>query len=98
MQGISNLLALDPFQEIDPMESYVSFEEHQQYLSAIREHAKYFFTCNGLEEGEEKGTVDDSYYIELVEEGDQDEDGAFEIKDYLYLYEETHLSTYIFRQ
>ena len=41
------LPALDPFQEIDPMESYVSFEEHQQYLSADREHAKCFFAWNG---------------------------------------------------
>ena len=26
------LPALDPFQEIDSIESYVSFDEHQQYL------------------------------------------------------------------
>ena len=38
MEGISNLPALDPYQEIDPIESYVSFEEHQQYLSADREY------------------------------------------------------------
>ena len=49
MEGINSLPALDPFQEIDPMESYVSFEEHQQYLSADREHAKYFFAWNDLE-------------------------------------------------
>ena len=66
------LSALDPFQGIDPMESYVSFEEHQQYLSADREHAKCFFAWNGLEEEEGEGTVDDTYYIESVEEGYQD--------------------------
>ena len=57
---------------MDPMESYVSFEEHQQYLSADREHAKRFFAWNGLEEEEGEGTVDDTYYIESVEEGYQD--------------------------
>ena len=30
-------------QEIDPMESYVSFGEHQHYLSADRKRAKCFF-------------------------------------------------------
>ena len=38
MEGISNLPALDPFQEIDPIEFYVCFEEHQRYLSADREY------------------------------------------------------------
>ena len=56
MQGISNLLALDPFQEIDPMESYISFEEHQQYLNADRKYAEFFFARNGLEE-EGEGTA-----------------------------------------
>ena len=51
--GVSSCLALHPSQEIDPMESYVSFEEHQQYLSADCEHAKCFFAWNGLEEEEE---------------------------------------------
>ena len=32
------LPVLDPFQEIDPIESYVCFEEHQRYLSADREY------------------------------------------------------------
>ena len=66
--------ALDPFQEIDPMESYsyISFEEHQQYLSADHEHEKCFCAWNGLEEEEGEGTVDDTYYIESVEEGYQD--------------------------
>ena len=56
------LSALDPFQEIDQMRSYVSIEEHQQYLSADREHAKCFFAWNGLKKKGE-GTVDDTYYI-----------------------------------
>ena len=64
------LPALDPFQVIDPIESYK--EEHQQYLSADREHAKCFFAWNALEEEEGEGTVDDIYYIESVEEGYQD--------------------------
>ena len=36
------LPVLDPLQEIDAMESYVSFVEHQRYLSADRKHAKCF--------------------------------------------------------
>ena len=51
----SNTVSADPFQEIDRMESYVSFEEHQQYLSADREHEKCFFAWNGLKGGKEKG-------------------------------------------
>ena len=31
---MSTLTALDPFREIDSIESYVRFEEHYQYLSA----------------------------------------------------------------
>ena len=50
----------------------VSFEEHQQYLSADREHAKCFFAWNGLEEETGEGTVNDTYYTQTVEEGDQD--------------------------
>ena len=41
MEGISSLTGLDQFQEIDPMERYVSVEEnweHQRYLSADREY------------------------------------------------------------
>ena len=38
--GVSSLPALDPFQEIDPMESYVRFEEHQKYLNADRKYAE----------------------------------------------------------
>ena len=49
MEGINSLPALDPFQEIDPMESYVSFEEHQQYLSADRKYTECLFEGNGLE-------------------------------------------------
>ena len=49
MEGISSLSALDPFKEIDLMESYVSFEMHQQYLSADREYTEYFFVGNRLE-------------------------------------------------
>ena len=70
--GVSSLSALDLFKEIDPMESYVSFKEHQQYLSADREHAKYLFVWKGLEEEEGEGTAGETYYIESVEEGDQD--------------------------
>ena len=82
MQGISNLPALDPYQEIDPIESYVSFEEHQRYLIADRKYAECFFAGNGLEEEKREGTTDDMYYIEPVKEGDQDQDGnAFEIFD-----------------
>ena len=82
MEGISNLPALDPFQEIDPIESYVSFEEHQRYLSADREYAESFIAGNRLEEGKGEGTSDDIYWIESVKEGDQDQDGnAFEIFD-----------------
>ena len=33
-----NLPALDPFQEIDPIESNVCFEEHQRYLRADQEY------------------------------------------------------------
>ena len=54
------------------MESYASFEEHQHYLNADSEHAKCFFTWNGLEEEDGEGTVDDIYYIEPTREGDQD--------------------------
>ena len=57
------LPALDLFQDINPMESYVSFEEHQQYLSADRDHVKCFFAWNSLEETEGEGTVNDTYYI-----------------------------------
>ena len=39
-------------------------------LSADHEHAKCFFAWNGLEEEEGKRSVDDTYYIESVEEGD----------------------------
>ena len=82
MQGISNLPALDQLQEIDPMESYVSFEEHQRYLSADREYAVCFIEGTRLEEGKGEGTADDIYWIESVKEGDQDQDGnAFEIFD-----------------
>ena len=70
--GVNSLPALDPFKEIDPMESYVSFKEHQQYLRADREHAKCFFSWNGLEEEEREETADDTYCIESVAEGDQD--------------------------
>ena len=45
------LPALDLFQDINPMESYVSFEEHQQYLGADLEYAEYHFSRNGQEEG-----------------------------------------------
>ena len=61
------LPALDPFQEIDPMKSYVSFEEHQQYLGADREHAKCFFAWNSFEEEEGEGTVDYIYHIFITE-------------------------------
>ena len=54
-------------QDIDPMQCYVSFGEHQQYLSANREYAECFFAGNGLEEKEGNGTADDIYYIESVE-------------------------------
>ena len=82
MQGISNLPALDPFQEIDPMESYVSFEEHQRYLIADRKYAECFFAGNRLEEGKGEGTTHDIHWIESVKEDDQDQDGnAFEIFD-----------------
>ena len=82
MEGISNLPALDPYQEIDPIESYVSFEEHQRYLSADREYAVCFIAGTRLEEGKGEGTTDDIYWIESVKEGDQDQDGnAFEIFD-----------------
>ena len=82
MEGISNLPALDPYQEIDPIESYVSFEEHQRYLIADRKYAECFFAGNRLEEGKGEGTADDIYWIESVKEGDQDQDGnAFEIFD-----------------
>ena len=82
MEGISNLPALDPYQEIDPIESYVSFEEHQRYLIADRKYAECFFAGNRLEEGKGEGTADDIYWIESVKEGDQDQDGnASEIFD-----------------
>ena len=74
-----NLPALDPFQEIDPIESYVCFEEHQRYLSADREYAECFFVGNHLEEEKGKGTFDEIYHIKSVKEGNQDQDGnAFE--------------------
>ena len=59
---VSNLTALDPFQEIDPIESYVRFEEHKQYLSADREYAECFYAGKGLEEEDKgEGTADDIY-------------------------------------
>ena len=80
--GVNSLPVLDPFKEIDPMESYVSFEEHQRYLSADREYAVCFIAGTRLEEGKGEGTADDIYWIESVKEGDQDQDGnAFEIFD-----------------
>ena len=39
------------------MESYISFEEHQQYLNADRKYAEFFFARNGLEEEEGEGTA-----------------------------------------
>ena len=76
------LPALDPYQEIDLIESYIIFDEHQRYLSAYREYAECFFAGNCLEEGKGEGTADDIYWIESVKEGDQDQDGnAFEIFD-----------------
>ena len=62
------------------MESYVSFEEHQQYPSADREYAECFFAWKRIEAEKGEGTADYSYCIESVKEGDQDQDGnAFEI-------------------
>ena len=75
MEGISSLLALNPFREIDPMESYESFDSHQ-YLSVDREYAECFFGWNRLEEEKGEGTVDYIYCIELVKEGN-----VFEIFD-----------------
>ena len=64
------------------MESYVSSEEHQRYLSANREYAECFIAGNRPEEGKGEGTADDIYWIESVKEGGQDQDGnAFEIFD-----------------
>ena len=54
------------------MEAYVSFKEHQQYLSADRKNAKCFFSRNDLE-GE--GTTDYVYFWESIGEGDQDQGG-----------------------
>ena len=48
MEGNISLPALDTFQEIETMESYVNFEKHQQYLSEDRECAEYFFAGNCL--------------------------------------------------
>ena len=48
MEGNISLLALDTFQEIETMESYVNFEKHQQYLSEDREYAECFFAGNCL--------------------------------------------------
>ena len=42
---------------IDPNGSNVSCKKHQQYLSAVREHAKCSFAWNGLEEEEGQGTA-----------------------------------------
>ena len=38
------------------MNSYGSFEEHQQYLSADREYAECFFAWHCLEEEKGEGT------------------------------------------
>ena len=72
--GINSLPALDLFQEIYPMESYVNFVEHQQYLSADREYAECFFARNRLEEEKGEGIANDIYIycIEFVKEGDED--------------------------
>ena len=44
------------------------------------QNAKCFFERNGLDEVKREGTADDIYYIQSVEEDDQDQDGnAFEI-------------------
>ena len=59
--SLNSLPALDQFKEIDPMETYISFKEHQQYLWADREHAKCFFSWNGLEEEEGEETADDTF-------------------------------------
>ena len=80
--GISSLPVFDPFQEIDPMDSYVSFEEHREHLTADREYAECFFVRNGLEKEKREGIADGIYYIESVEESNKDQDGnAFEICD-----------------
>ena len=72
--------ASDLFQDIDPLESYVTFEKHQQYFSAGREYAECFSARNDLVEEKGEVTADDIYYIESAKEGDQDQEkNAFEI-------------------
>ena len=66
----------------DPIESYVSVEEHHRYLSADCEYAECFFAWNRLEEEKGEGTADSIYCIESLKESDQDQDGnAFKIFD-----------------
>ena len=64
------------------MESYISFEEHQKYLSADCEFARMFLCGEQTKGRKGEGTAGDIYCIESVKEGDQDQDGnTFEIFD-----------------
>ena len=54
-------------------------EEYKRYLRADRKYAECFFEGNHLAEERGKGNTYDIYYIESVQEGDKDQDNAFEI-------------------
>ena len=64
----SSLPSLDPFQEIDPMEYVVSFEEHLQYVHEDRNYAVCYVTENDGEEDKSDGTADEIYYLESLQE------------------------------
>ena len=78
---VSSLSSLDPFQDIDPMESDVSLEEHQQYLGEDRGYSTCFIAENSNEENDTH-TTNDIYHMETEEEGKKDENrNIFEILD-----------------
>ena len=64
----SSLPSMDPFQEIDPMEYVVSFEEHLQYVHEDRNYAVCYVTENDGEEDKSDGTADEIYYLESLQE------------------------------
>ena len=80
--GVSSLSSLDPFHDIDPMKSDVSFEKHQQYMGEDRGYSTCFIAENYNEE-DDTHTAHDIYYMETEEEGEEDENrrNMFEILD-----------------
>ena len=67
--GADNLPTLDPFQDIDPMESHVDFENHQEYLTEERDYSTCFIVEGTQEEDDDD--ADDEYYEESVEDNER---------------------------